>query len=346
MDHVVDLDAVADLLRARRKAWAASGLAVGNLTWRDAAATWPQPIVTDRSTVAEPESLGFTLRCGAQEAELVFWTGGWADLTALIGGKVVAEAPEFTDSATCVAVADQLVARLLQLARQLNQQPAGSRAARRFLGYLHAQKTAITGASGAHTNRPELAAVHGYDTKHAMHALRLGLQGIELLTTGRITLPVPEPRRSYVRAIRRGEIPLPEVVGAVTDAESRLARVGATAACPPSRTGAGSTIGSIAATSSTGPAAVPNLKRGPCRRSPTPEQEIRTRAVHHAALLVRTRRWLRVGHAKAWRALWRTCAVQADVIGVLLLAGGRLSRGSPMDTASALTADSLMSGSS
>jgi hypothetical protein len=27
-----------------------------------------------------------------------------------------------------------------------------------------------------------------------MHALRLGLQGIELLTNGRITLPVPEPR--------------------------------------------------------------------------------------------------------------------------------------------------------
>jgi uncharacterized protein len=34
------------------------------------------------------------------------------------------------------------------------------------------------------TSRPELIAVHGYDTKYAMHALRLGLQGIELLTTG------------------------------------------------------------------------------------------------------------------------------------------------------------------
>ena len=49
----------------------------------------------------------------------------------------------------------------------------------------------MTGQAGAHTNRPELVAVHGYDTKYAMHALRLGLQGIELLTTGRITLPVP-----------------------------------------------------------------------------------------------------------------------------------------------------------
>lgn len=47
--------------------------------------------------------------------------------------------------------------------------------------------------SGAQTNRPELVAEHGYDTKFAMHALRLGAQGVELLTTGRITLPVPVP---------------------------------------------------------------------------------------------------------------------------------------------------------
>jgi hypothetical protein len=41
-----------------------------------------------------------------------------------------------------------------------------------------------------------------------MHALRLGLQGLELLTTGRITLPVPEPYCAYLRSIRRGERPL------------------------------------------------------------------------------------------------------------------------------------------
>jgi hypothetical protein len=68
-------------------------------------------------------------------------------------------------------------------------------AAGRFLGYLQGQKAAMTGQAGAHASRPELVAAHGYDTKYAMHALRLGLQGIELLTTGRITLPVPEPDR-------------------------------------------------------------------------------------------------------------------------------------------------------
>jgi len=65
-------------------------------------------------------------------------------------------------------------------------------------------------------------AVHGYDTKFAMHALRLGVQGIEFLTTGRITLPVPEPHLSHLRAVRRGEVEFDQVVAAVARAEVRL----------------------------------------------------------------------------------------------------------------------------
>jgi len=105
-------------------------------------------------------------------------------------------------------------------------------AATRFLGYLRAQKAAMTGRPGAHTNRPELVAVHGYDTKYAMHALRLGLQGIEFRTSGRITLPVPEPHRGYLRAIRRGDVPLTEVLDAITGAETRLAQLRQTSAVP------------------------------------------------------------------------------------------------------------------
>lgn len=81
--------------------------------------------------------------------------------------------------------------------------------AERFLGYLQTQRAAMTGEVGTHTNRPELVAVHGYDTKYAMHALRRGLQGVELLTTGRITLPMPQPVREYLRSIRTGEVPWP-----------------------------------------------------------------------------------------------------------------------------------------
>lgn len=96
------------------------------------------------------------------------------------------------------------------------------RAAERFLGYLRAQRAGMTGESSVRTNRPELVALHGYDTKYAMHALRLGIQGVELLSTGRITLPVPQPQRDYLRAVRRGEVPLADAVKAVDDAEQQL----------------------------------------------------------------------------------------------------------------------------
>jgi hypothetical protein len=65
------------------------------------------------------------------------------------------------------------------------------------------------------------------------HALRLGVQGVELLTTGRITLPVPEPSRSHLLAVRRGDVPLPEVLAAVTDAEQRLRALRDSASVPP-----------------------------------------------------------------------------------------------------------------
>jgi hypothetical protein len=83
----------------------------------------------------------------------------------------------------------------------------------------------MTGAPGGHTNRPELVAVHGYDTKYAMHALRLGIQGVELLRTGRVTLPVPEPSRTYLRSVRHGEVPLTEVLAAIDRAQADLERL-------------------------------------------------------------------------------------------------------------------------
>ena len=58
------------------------------------------------------------------------------------------------------------------------------------------------------------------------------LQGIELLTTGRITLPVPQPDRAYLRSIRRGERPLAEVLDAITGAEARLTELRDSPAIP------------------------------------------------------------------------------------------------------------------
>jgi uncharacterized protein len=53
-----------------------------------------------------------------------------------------------------------------------------------------------------------------------------------LLTTGRITLPVPEPDRAYLRSIRRGEVALAEVRDAIDGAEARLTELRDSASVP------------------------------------------------------------------------------------------------------------------
>jgi len=56
-----------------------------------------------------------------------------------------------------------------------------------------------------------------------MHAARLGYQGIELLETGSLTLPMPEPERSRVMAIRTGERAFEEAIEEISAVEERLA---------------------------------------------------------------------------------------------------------------------------
>lgn len=96
-------------------------------------------------------------------------------------------------------------------------------AGRSFLGYLVAQKERLLGERGQkRVKRPELEAAHGYDTKYAMHMLRLGYQGVEYLETGRITLPMPAEARDRVFAVRKGEIGLDDVLAEVAALERRL----------------------------------------------------------------------------------------------------------------------------
>jgi hypothetical protein len=169
---------------------------------------------------------GLANRSGAGDLDVIIYSARkWARL-ALAGNPTVLLVLFVPDQevvfrneagAELTSNADRFVSRL---------------AADRFLGYLKAQKAAMTGQTGAHTNRPELVAVHGYDTKYAMHALRLGLQGIELLTSGRITLPVPDPHRAYLRSIRSGQRPLAEVLDAVTSAQMRLTELRDSPAIP------------------------------------------------------------------------------------------------------------------
>ena len=94
-------------------------------------------------------------------------------------------------------------------------------AGRAFLGYLDAQRKGLTGERHA-TRTRELSREHGYDTKYAMHALRIGYQGIELLTTGRITLPMADPQRAALREVRAGRVELAEVLAHLDGVTAQL----------------------------------------------------------------------------------------------------------------------------
>lgn len=101
---------------------------------------------------------------------------------------------------------------------------ASRHAGKRFLGYLEAQRQRLVGERGQrNVNRVELVEEFGYDTKYAMHMLRLGHQGVEFLESGRLTLPMREPIRSHLMEVRRGQGNLGEVLEECTRLELRLA---------------------------------------------------------------------------------------------------------------------------
>ncbi|HZC53494.1 MAG TPA: nucleotidyltransferase domain-containing protein [Mycobacterium sp.] len=180
----------------------------------------------ERHTVWD-EPGGLANRSGAGDLDVVIYSARkWCRL-ALAGNPTVLLVLFVPDGD--VVYRDEVGAELVDNAHRF----VSRLAADRFLGYLQAQQAAMTGEAGAHPNRPELVAVHGYDTKYAMHALRLGLQGVELLSTGRITLPVPQPHRDYLRAIRRGEVALREVVDAISEAADELTALAERSSVPP-----------------------------------------------------------------------------------------------------------------
>lgn len=108
--------------------------------------------------------------------------------------------------------------RLINLRHDFISQDSG----KRFLGYLQAQRKRLTGELSRAVNRPELVEKYGYDTKFAMHALRLGFEGIELLTDFKLTLPVKEPELTILRNVRTGKYIFKETLELIDDTEQRL----------------------------------------------------------------------------------------------------------------------------
>ena len=116
-----------------------------------------------------------------------------------------------------------LESKLHGLALQANAHRFISRnSAGRFLGYMGAQMQKFTGERSQKTNRPDLINEFGYDTKFAYHMLRLGIQGIELIQTGNIQLPMKSKHQAQLKAVRRGAYTFAEVLDSARYLEAEL----------------------------------------------------------------------------------------------------------------------------
>lgn len=103
-----------------------------------------------------------------------------------------------------------------------------------FNGYAYAQfkkifATEFQGYMGA--KRKELVTRFGYDTKNASHCIRLLRQGVEFLERGELV--VRRPDFEELMAIKKGEIPLPEVRSMAEDLFVKAKEARDTSPLPP-----------------------------------------------------------------------------------------------------------------
>jgi len=77
----------------------------------------------------------------------------------------------------------------------------------RFLGYLDGQRQRYLDTNrtdSKHTARPELVEKYGWDTKTGYHALRLAIQGTQLMNDHYIELPMNNANRAFLLNVRSG----------------------------------------------------------------------------------------------------------------------------------------------
>lgn len=109
----------------------------------------------------------------------------------------------------------------------------------RYRGYMQAQGLRLLGLRGAQRGtlgsggREELIAAHGFDTKFAMHSARLGFQGIELVTTGKLELPIQGEPADWLRSVRHGEVPFQEWWDRSLELDARLGELEDDESIPP-----------------------------------------------------------------------------------------------------------------
>ena len=130
-----------------------------------------------------------------------------------------------------VCYSNQFGAELRQLRAMFLSKQCGER----FKGYLHSQREGLMGLrSGGTRNqgRQDIRARYGFDTKFATHMVRLGLQGVELLSSGEITLPMRGEDLAWLRELRCGERSREEALTRAEELESEITNLIGTSRLP------------------------------------------------------------------------------------------------------------------
>lgn len=91
-----------------------------------------------------------------------------------------------------------------------------------FLGYLDGQRKKLLNNRG---QREELKQRYGYDVKFAAHMIRLGIQGIDVVRTGNMWLPMRQVHRTYLRATLEGAHTQESVLSYAAKLEQNLKEV-------------------------------------------------------------------------------------------------------------------------
>jgi hypothetical protein len=144
---------------------------------------------------------GLTERSGAGDLDVTVYSARKFCRLALDGNPSIL---------TLLFVPEESIVEATPLGRKLMEAaPAfvSLQACKRYLGYLQAQRRGMTGQG--RVNRPELIANGDLTSKFAGHAVRLGVQGLELMRNGRISLADATPTGGTTsRRSAEGEIPL------------------------------------------------------------------------------------------------------------------------------------------
>jgi len=128
----------------------------------------------------------------------------------------------WADSLNCPD--DELEQRMRAVATHALDIPSGVvstlNAEKRYLSAMKQWESYETWKAERNAARAELESRHGYDTKHAMHLVRLMRMGLEILQMGEVR--VRRPDADELNSIRDGALTYEELMATATDLQSKM----------------------------------------------------------------------------------------------------------------------------